>query len=219
MTSSDDGFPEDPAPREPTDHADDDRSTTERPAPGDRPRPRRLSSRVAYRNPWMTVREDRIERPAPGGGTPRPGIYAVVEKPHAAAVVPWDGTHLHLVGQFRYPLGAWSWEFPQGAVHGEDATPEQIARAELREETGFEAGRMQRLADLAFAPGMADQTFTAWLASDLRAGAAQPEPEEQGMIVPCAVTVEQFDAMVDAGEIVDAATIATWFFARRVLVG
>lgn len=182
-----------------------------------RPRPRRVSSRVAYRNPWMTVREDRIERPTPDGGV-RPGIYAVVEKPHAAAVVPWDGTHLHLVGQFRYPLGDWSWEFPQGAVHGDEVTAEQVARAELREETGFEAGRLQRLADLAFAPGMADQTFTAWLATELTPGPAQPEPEEQGMIVARAVTIERFDAMIDGGEIVDAATIASWFFARRVLV-
>lgn len=182
-----------------------------------RPRPRRLSSRVAYRNPWMTVREDRIERPTPDGGA-RPGIYAVVEKPHAAAVVPWDGTRLHLVGQFRYPLGAWSWEFPQGAVHGDEVTAEQVARAELREETGFDAGDLRRLADLAFAPGMADQTFTAWLATDLRPGTAEPEPEEQGMIVARAVTIEEFDAMIDDGEIVDAATIATWFFARRVLV-
>ncbi len=181
-----------------------------------RPRPRRLSSRVAYRNPWMSVREDEIERPSPDGW--RPGIYAVVEKPHAAAVVPWDGTHLHLVGQFRYPLGAWSWEFPQGAVHGDDATAEQVARAELREETGFEAGTLRRLADLAFAPGMADQTFTAWLATDLTPGPAQPEPEEAGMIVARRVTIEALDALIDAGEIVDAATIATWFFARRVLV-
>lgn len=188
-----------------------------RPDDPSRPRPRRLSSRVAYRNPWMAVREDQIERPSPDG-TWRPGIYAVVEKPHAAAVVPWDGTHLHLVGQFRYPLGAWSWEFPQGAVHGDDVTAEQVARAELREETGFEAGGLTRLADLAFAPGMADQTFTAWLATELTPGPAQPEPEEDGMIVARAVTIEQFDAMIDAGEIVDAATIATWFFARRTLV-
>ncbi len=183
-----------------------------------RPRPRRLSSRVAYRNPWMVVREDRIERPVPGGGW-RPGIYAVVEKPHAAAVVPWDGERLHLVGQFRYPLGRWSWEFPQGAVEGDDpVTPEQVARVELREETGFEAGRLKRLGDLAFAPGMADQTFTAWLATDLTPGPPRPEPEEEGMIVPRAVTIEQFDAMIDGGEIVDAATIATWFLARRRLV-
>jgi len=182
-----------------------------------RPRPRRLSSRVAYRNPWMTVREDQIERPSPDG-TWRAGIYAVVEKPHAAAVVPWDGTCLHLVGQFRYPLGAWSWEFPQGAVHDDDVSAEQVARDELREETGFEAGRLERLADLAFAPGMADQTFTAWLASELTPGPAQPEPEEAGMIVARTVTIEEFDALIDAGEIVDAATIATWFFARRVLV-
>ncbi|WP_320670547.1 NUDIX hydrolase [Patulibacter defluvii] len=184
--------------------------------PADRPRIRTVASREAYRNPWMVLREDAIERPAPDGSS-RPGIYAVVVKPPAAVVVPWDGTHVHLVGQDRYPLGAWSWELPQGAVHGEggDADPEAIARAELREETGFAAGRLERLGELAFAPGMANQRFTAFLARDLRPGPPQPEAEEEGLLVPRAVTPAELDAMIDCGEIVDAATIATWHLAGR----
>lgn len=165
----------------------------------------------------MVVREDRVERPLPGGGT-RAGIYAVVVKPHAAVVVPWDGTRLHLVGQHRYPLDRWSWEFPQGAHHDDaEQTPESVARDELREETGFLAGTLRRVGDLAFCPGMANQTFTAWLASDLTPGPTQPDPEEEGMIVPRAVTVPEFEALIADGEIVDAATIATWFLARSVL--
>ncbi|EHN12085.1 ADP-ribose pyrophosphatase [Patulibacter medicamentivorans] len=188
--------------------------------PEDRPRIRTVSTRVAYRNPWMVLREDAIERPGPDG-VPRPGIYAVVEKPHSAVVVPWDGVHLHLVGQDRYPLGRWSWELPQGAAHAPDGASSsiddhaEIARAELREETGFEAGTLTRIGDLAFAPGMANQTFTAWLATDLRPGPPQPEAEEEGLLVQRAVTPEQFDAMVDDGEVVDAASIATWHLARR----
>ncbi|WP_210495618.1 NUDIX hydrolase [Patulibacter sp. SYSU D01012] len=185
------------------------------PADPDQPRARRVSSREAYRNPWMVVREDVIERPHPDG-TPRPGMYAVVMKPHAAVVVPFDGTHVHLVGQHRYPLDRWSWELPQGAHHDDGPDdPEATARGELREETGFEAGTLVRLADLAFAPGMSDQTFTAWLATDLRPGALQPDAEEEGMLRHRAVTPDALDAMVDDGEVVDAATVATWLLARR----
>jgi len=195
-------------------------------APSDAPRPRptrtivTVGTREVYRNPWMTVREDAIERTDPDGAA-HPGIYAVVMKPHAAVVVPWDGRRVHLVGQDRYPLGAWSWELPQGAVHvdgGDPAPgvdPAAIARAELREETGFEAGRLERLGAMAFAPGMADQRFTAFLATDLRPGPPQPEAEEEGLIVPLAVTPDELDAMIDRGEIVDAATVATWYLATR----
>jgi hypothetical protein len=34
------------------------------------------------------------------------GIYGVVDKPTAAVVIPRDGDRLHLVEQFRYPVGA-----------------------------------------------------------------------------------------------------------------
>lgn len=184
--------------------------------PEDQPRARTVSSREAYRNPWMVVREDAIERPHPDG-TPRPGLYAVVMKPHAAVVVPFDGDVVHLVGQHRYPIDRWSWELPQGAHHedGADEDHEAVARGELEEETGFTAGAMRRLGDLAFAPGMSDQLFTAWLATDLRPGETRPDAEEEGMLRHRTVTPDELDAMVLGGELIDCATVATWSLARR----
>jgi hypothetical protein len=44
-----------------------------------------VSSRVVYENPWLTLREDRIER---GDGSP--GLYSVIEKPDFALVIPMD---------------------------------------------------------------------------------------------------------------------------------
>lgn len=188
--------------------------------PDDRPRARTVSSREAYRNPWMVVREDVIERPHPDG-TPRPGMYAVVMKPHSAVVVPFDGEAVHLVGQHRYPIDRWSWEFPQGAHHepGADQDREAVARGELQEETGFTAGSMRDLGELAFAPGMSDQRFTAWLATDLRPGAARPDAEEEGMLRHRTATPAELDAMALGGELIDAATLATWFLARRWVLG
>ena len=69
-----------------------------------------VSSRVVYRNPWMTVREDTVRRP---DGSP--GICGVVEKPDFAVVLPrWSGG-FWLVEQYRYPVRRRAWEVPQGS--------------------------------------------------------------------------------------------------------
>src|SRR4051812_39223187 len=92
-------------------------------------------SRIVYQNRWMRVREDTL-RYRDGS----PGLYGVVEKPNfvvIAAVEP-DG-HIHLVEQYRYPIGARCWELPQGAWELKpDADPLEVARGELREETGLD---------------------------------------------------------------------------------
>ena len=62
---------------------------------------RQLSSRVVYRNTWMTVREDEIERD--NGAR---GIYGVVEKYDSAIILAIDGDQVYLVEQYRYPLGS-----------------------------------------------------------------------------------------------------------------
>ena len=71
----------------------------------------RVASREIYRNPWMVLREDDIRRPDGSAG-----IYAVVDKPTYALVMPYDGDRFRLVEQFRYPVGARRWEFPQGTA-------------------------------------------------------------------------------------------------------
>ena len=50
----------------------------------------RLASREIYRNPWLIFREDDIRRP---DGSP--GVYAVVDKPTYALVMPYDGHSRH----------------------------------------------------------------------------------------------------------------------------
>jgi len=72
---------------------------------------RRLGSRTVYANQWLTLREDDIERP--DGST---GIYAVIDKPDFALVIPVERDGFHLVEQYRYPVGGRYWEFPQGTA-------------------------------------------------------------------------------------------------------
>lgn len=164
---------------------------------------RTLSSRIVYENPWISVREDEIERE--DGSL---GVHAVVDKNDGAVVVPWDGERLTLVGQLKYPVARFLWEFPQGATdHDDAATPEETARAELVEETGLRAGALRHLGRLHYMPGISSQVFDAWLATDLVAGEAEPEETEVGLQTRT-VTPRELDELVAAGEVTDAATLA-----------
>jgi 8-oxo-dGDP phosphatase len=166
-----------------------------------------LGTRQVYANPWMTVREDEIQR-ADGSS----GIYGVVDKPDFALIIPLDGERLRLVEQFRYPIGLRSWEFPQGtAPDRADADPLQLAARELREETGLRAGRMVELGLLDVAPGMSSQRGRVFLATNLTEGFHEREHEEQDMRSRWFPRAE-FESMIAKGEITDAQSIAAYTF-------
>lgn len=162
-----------------------------------------VSSRLVYENRWLSLREDQIRLP---DGTP--GIYTVVDKPTAALVIPMERGGCHLIEQYRYPVGLRSWEFPQGTwPDGRSAPPDELARAELREETGLRAGTLERLGWVAIAPGLTSQRCEVFLATDLTAGPSAREHTEQGMTQRW-FAGEELMKMVDAGKIFDSITLA-----------
>ena len=175
----------------------------------DRPPIETIGSRTVYTNRWLTLREDRIRR-ADGSE----GIYGVVDKPPFALVVPCDRGRLHLVGQWRYPVGRFCWEFPQGALEGRpDAPIEEVARTELAEETGLRAGRLEQVGELYAAYGYSSQSYFVFLASDLTQGEASPEHEEQGLVTRT-VTTAEFEEMVRSGEMLDGPSVAAYGLLR-----
>ena len=172
--------------------------------------PRVTASRVVYENRWIRVHEDRTE-----SRDGAPGLYAWVEKPPAALIVPLQDDHVWLVEQFRHPIRQRCWEFPQGAwEEAPDAPAEALARGELAEETGLRAERLERLGSLFFAYGMSDQRFDVWLATGLEPGPPAPEATEVDLV--CARTpVARLEAMIAAGELADAASVAAWHLVSR----
>jgi 8-oxo-dGDP phosphatase len=169
------------------------------------PEIRTLSSSVVYSDNWTRLRRDEIERSDGSRGT-----YAVVQRDNFALVIPAENGGFHLVEEYRYPLGRRGWSFPQGGFpQGQDGTPEELARAELAQETGLRAGRLARLGTLAVAHGMSNQYGEHWLATELTQGEPDLEPEELGL--RCGwVTRAEFEAMIRDARIVDTSTLAAY---------
>ncbi len=153
----------------------------------------------------MTVREDAIRR-ADGSD----GVYGVVDKPTYALVIPLDGNRLQLVEQFRYPLGLRRWEFPQGTAPGlAETAPADLARRELREETGLRADTITDLGLLDVAPGLSSQRGRVYLATGLTEGEPEREHEEQDMRTAWFPRAE-VEKMITTGEISDAQSVAAY---------
>ncbi len=169
---------------------------------------RTLSSREVYRNPWTRVREDIIERP---GG--QRGLYGVIDKDPASIIIPLDrtpaGDFLYLIEQFRYTVQATFKEFPQGGWEDPDVIPEDLARGELREETGLRAGQMTLLGDLWIAYGVMRQKHFVYLAEDLTPGPTDRDPEEHDLRVH-RVPVRTFEDMLLDGQVKDNCSAAAW---------
>ncbi len=163
---------------------------------------RRISRRLAYENSWLQLYHDDVVRP---DGTP--GIYGVVHFRHRAiGVVPLDTERdrILLVGQFRYTLERYSWEIPEGGGRF-DESPEEAARRELAEETGYTGGTWRELCRCDLSNSVTDEVAVMFVATDLVAGTATPEGTEQ--IQTRWVSFDEALAMIARGEILDAMTI------------
>jgi 8-oxo-dGTP pyrophosphatase MutT (NUDIX family) len=163
-----------------------------------------LSSREVYRNHWMRVREDEILR---SNGVQ--GIYGVVEKHDAAIILPIDQERIWLVEQFRYTIQERAMELPQGGWEREIGEPEELARGELKEETGLVASEMTHLGELWIAYGFLRQKQHVYLATGLTQSAKAPDAEEHDLVVR-SVTVGEFEEMMRAGAIRDGCTLSAW---------
>ncbi len=160
-----------------------------------------LTTRVAYQNAWLRLREDTVRR-ADGSE----GLYGVVERRDFAIVVPWQDGCVTLVEQYRYPIRRRLWELPMGTCEpGADVAG--TAATELREETGLVATEMSFVASLFQGPGYSDQVGHVFLATGLRQGPLAREASEQGMVCR-AMPLTAVEAMIRTGALQDAMSLA-----------
>ncbi len=125
----------------------------------------------------------------------------------AAVVLPVrDDGRIVLIRNYRFAVDEQLWELPAGMLEpGED--PAECAARELAEETGYTAGRIEKLGAFFTGPGTTDELMHAYLATGLTDGRQNLETYEQISVE--VRSEDQVRRMVAGGEIHDGKTIAT----------
>jgi ADP-ribose pyrophosphatase len=159
-----------------------------------------LASERIYEGRVVNLRVDAV-RMADG----RVAKREVVEHGAVVVIAALDGDgNIILVRQERTPIGKALWELPAGGVdEGED--PAAAASRELREETGFDAGRIQRLGGFYSSPGFCSEYLHLFLATDLHPSPLAQDVDES--IEVAAIPLERALKMVENEEINDAKTM------------
>lgn len=160
-----------------------------------------LRSEKVFDGRLIALRKDTVRLP-----NGRESTREVVVHPGAVAIVPMlDDRKVILVSQYRHAVGKTLMEIPAGTLHP-DEKPEDCALRELREETGYIAGRLEKLLSLYLAPGYSTELIHLFLAEDLRP--AKSETDEDEFIELVIVPLDEAVVKILKGEIQDAKTVA-----------
>lgn len=171
-----------------------------------------LESEVRYDNNWIKVTEHQVINPSGGKG-----IYGEVHfKNFAIGILPLDENYnTWLVGQYRYPLKAYSWEIPEGGGPL-DEDPLESARRELLEETGLSAKNWKEIQRMHLSNSVSDELSILYIATDLIQGIAMPEETEQLMVKK--IAFDDVYQMVLNNEITDSMTVAAILKAKIMIL-
>jgi len=154
-----------------------------------------------YENPWMRV--DDIPAVDPNG---KDALYGLVHFENlGVCVIPYEDGHIWLVGQSRVSFQSYSWEVPAGGDPlGKD--PIGAAHRELKEETGFTAGRMKKILTMEMSNSLTDEVCMVFLATDLTPGETELESTEDISLMK--ISLDLALVAIDAGEIRHAVGVA-----------
>jgi len=161
-----------------------------------------VTRRGIYENNWIGLTEHEVINPSGGKG-----IYGVVHfKNLAIGILPLDDElNTWIVGQYRFPLNAYSWEIVEGGgAHGTD--PLDSAKRELLEETGLMAVNWMEIQRMHLSNSVSDELSIIYIARGLSQGQAAPEETEQ--LTVRKIPFEDAYEMVMSGEITDSMSVA-----------
>ncbi|MBP2625583.1 MAG: hydrolase [Firmicutes bacterium] len=156
-----------------------------------------LDSKVVFKGNLLTVYCDKVELP-----NGKEAGREFIRHPGAVAVVPiTQEGNIVLVRQYRYPVGKAILEVPAGKLDkGEH--PEDCARRELEEETGYVAHTIKRLSSIYTTPGFTDEVIHLYIAEHLTL--AKQRPDEDEFLDVEVYTKDQIRLMINDGTINDA---------------
>ena len=162
---------------------------------------KKISSKLAYQNPYYKVWEDDIVRP-----NGKEGKYYWIETLPAVFVIPLtDKMETFLVSQYRYPVQEYCLEVVAGGTDGEN--PLSAAKRELWEETGLRADRWKKIGQFCPWNGLSNEIDHVYIATGLTQ-TGENKQQEDGIDEVIKLPLKQTLEMIRQGQIKDSQTIA-----------
>jgi len=137
----------------------------------------------------------------------------IVEHSGSVVVLPVDADgNMLFVRQYRHAAGMDMLELPAGTRDSADEPYEECAAREIREETGMEAGTLEKVGMFYLAPGYSTEYMGVFLATDLKHNPLDPDADEFLSVEK--ISVKEALAMAERGEMPDAKSLAALLLAR-----
>ncbi len=158
----------------------------------------------------FAIRRDWLK--APDG---RETKFDIIEHGGSVVLIPVDADgNLLFVRQYRHAAAKDLLELPAGTLdEGED--PLVCAAREIREETGFAAGKLEKIGEFFLAPGYSTEFMIVYLARDLTHDPLEADADEFLSVEK--IPVEEAIQMAERGEVPDAKSLAALFLAKKYL--
>ena len=102
----------------------------------------------------------------------------IIEHGGSVVIIPIDTDgNMLLVRQYRHAAGCDLLELPAGTRDGNEPFEECAAR-EIREETGMQAGKLEKVGEFFLAPGYSTEFMAVYLATELSHNPLDPDADE-----------------------------------------
>ena len=169
-----------------------------------------LKTEIVYQGRAFTIRRDYLK--TPDGRETR---FDIVAHGGSVVIIPVDEEgNILFVRQYRHAAGKDLLELPAGMLD-EGEAPEVCAAREIREETGFAAGKLTTLGQFFLAPGYSTEFMVVFLATDLKHNPLEADVDEFLQVEK--IPIEKALEMAERGEVPDAKSLAALFLAKTYL--
>ncbi|MCK6539814.1 MAG: NUDIX hydrolase [Anaerolineales bacterium] len=169
-----------------------------------------IRSEMLMQGRAFKIRRDHLKTP-----DGRETKFEIIEHGGSVILVPVDADgNLLFVRQYRHAAGVDLLELPAGTRDGDEPFEECAAR-EIREETGMEAGRLQKVGEFYLAPGYSTEFMVVYIATDLKYNPLEADDDEFLSVekIPVSEAIQR----AESGEIPDAKSLAALLLAKPYL--
>jgi ADP-ribose diphosphatase len=139
----------------------------------------------------------------------------IVEHTGAVTILPLDADgRIIFIRQYRHPTGKELLELPAGTLNPAEL-PENCALREIREETGFAAGKIIKIGEFFLAPGYSTEFMHVFLATELHPDPLPVDADEFITLEP--IPLVQAYEMAFNGGLQDGKSLAALLLAQPLI--